>query len=143
MEFRAIFSEAAEEYGLSLTEKQLTQFCRYETLLLEENAKMNLTAITEPRAVAVKHFIDSLTAWRKDWFTADIRRVIDVGTGGGISRIAAQDYASGNRADAARFSRQKGALFGKSRRGVGAFRRRLPSRSRRGRGAAGAISGAL
>ena len=84
MDFRAIFSEAAEEYGLSLTEKQLAQFCRYETLLLEENTRMNLTAITEPRAVAVKHFIDSLTAWRKDWFTADIRRVIDVGTGAGF-----------------------------------------------------------
>ena len=30
-------------------------------LLLEWNEKINLTAITEPKEVIIKHFIDSLT----------------------------------------------------------------------------------
>ena len=52
--------KAAEAYGLDLTEKQQGQFQRYYELLMEWNGKINLTAITEPREVAVKHMLDSL-----------------------------------------------------------------------------------
>lgn len=34
----------------------------YARLLVEWNEKMNLTAITEPGAMVVKHFVDSLAA---------------------------------------------------------------------------------
>ncbi|MGP1470684.1 MAG: 16S rRNA (guanine(527)-N(7))-methyltransferase RsmG [Schwartzia sp. (in: firmicutes)] len=78
------FCQAAEVYGLSLTDKQVMQFDRYAMLLLSWNEKMNLTAIVEPTEVAVKHFIDAASVWRADWFTADIRRVVDVGTGAGF-----------------------------------------------------------
>ena len=78
------FCQAAEVYGLSLTDKQVMQFDRYGALLLSWNEKMNLTAIVEPTEVAVKHFIDAASVWRADWFTADIRRVVDVGTGAGF-----------------------------------------------------------
>lgn len=33
---------------------------RYAQLLVEWNQKMNLTAITEPREIVYKHFVDSL-----------------------------------------------------------------------------------
>ncbi|MGP1366223.1 MAG: 16S rRNA (guanine(527)-N(7))-methyltransferase RsmG [Schwartzia sp. (in: firmicutes)] len=78
------FCQAAEVYGLSLTDKQRMQFDRYGALLLSWNEKMNLTAIVEPTEVAVKHFIDAASVWRADWFTAEIRRVVDVGTGAGF-----------------------------------------------------------
>ncbi|MGP1585292.1 MAG: 16S rRNA (guanine(527)-N(7))-methyltransferase RsmG [Schwartzia sp. (in: firmicutes)] len=78
------FCQAAEVYGLSLTDKQVMQFDRYAMLLLSWNEKMNLTAIVEPTEVAVKHFIDAASVWRADWFTAEIRRVVDVGTGAGF-----------------------------------------------------------
>ena len=78
------FCQAAEVYGLSLTDKQVMQFDRYGALLLSWNEKMNLTALTDPNEVAVKHFIDAASVWRADWFTADIRRVVDVGTGAGF-----------------------------------------------------------
>lgn len=84
MEFKTIFCQSAEEYGLSLTDKQLEQFSRYAAMLLEWNEKMNLTAITAPQEVAVKHFIDSASVWQEDWFTAEVRRVIDVGSGAGF-----------------------------------------------------------
>ena len=78
------FCQAAEAYGLSLTDKQREQFSRYGALLLAWNEKMNLTALTAPREVAVKHFIDAASVWRPDWFTGEVRRVIDVGTGAGF-----------------------------------------------------------
>ena len=58
----------------------------YLSLLLEWNEKMNLTAITEPREVVLKHFADCLSLvpcveWR------DGMRVIDVGTGAGFPGI--------------------------------------------------------
>ena len=78
------FCQAADDYGLSLTDKQVEQFARYGALLLSWNEKMNLTALTAPQEVAVKHFIDAASVWRNDWFTGDIQRVVDVGTGAGF-----------------------------------------------------------
>src|SRR5699024_7700699 len=51
-------------------------------LLLEKNQVMNLTAITEPEAVATLHLLDSLAVWQ----AADLagKSLIDVGTGAGF-----------------------------------------------------------
>lgn len=56
---------------------------RYRGLLLEWNEKMNLTAITDPEEIRVKHFEDSLTCLESGLFTPGVR-VIDVGTGAGF-----------------------------------------------------------
>lgn len=51
-----------------------------------KNKVLNLTAITDPEGIAVKHFADSLTALRM----IDLQpgtKVIDVGTGGGFPGI--------------------------------------------------------
>ena len=83
MTFREEMAAAATEYGLTLSERQLQQFARYNDLLLEWNQKMNLTAITAPREVAVKHMIDSLAAYDEDWFQG-VTTIVDVGTGAGF-----------------------------------------------------------
>jgi len=83
MNFKDAMVKAAEDYGLMLTTKQLSAFETYFNLLIEWNEKINLTAITEPQAVAVKHMIDSLSCYREDVFTADAK-IIDVGTGAGF-----------------------------------------------------------
>ena len=74
---------AAEQYGIVLSDEQFGQFRRYYELLVEWNEKMNLTAITGPQEVAVKHMIDSLTAYDHALFTGDVS-MIDVGTGAGF-----------------------------------------------------------
>ncbi|MDE2788482.1 MAG: 16S rRNA (guanine(527)-N(7))-methyltransferase RsmG [Chloroflexota bacterium] len=80
----AILSEQAPRLALDLSHEQLAQFAEYQRLLSEGNRRANLTAITEPEAVQVRHFFDSLTAvlavneWR------DGLRVIDLGTGAGF-----------------------------------------------------------
>ena len=70
------------ELGLSLSSEQIDQFCQYGQLLLEKNQHMNLTAITEPAAVAQLHFLDSLALLHLAEFSG--ARVIDVGCGAGF-----------------------------------------------------------
>lgn len=52
--------------GLEFTPWQLAKFALYHELLRRENEKYNLTAITAPAEVAIKHFGDSL-ALLKFW----------------------------------------------------------------------------
>ena len=60
MSFRETLETAAQQAGYSLTGRQLDQFGAYADLLLETNKSLNLTAITDPDEVAVKHMVDSL-----------------------------------------------------------------------------------
>ena len=67
-DIRNYLQESATPYGVELSAGQLKQFQTYMELLLEWNEKMNLIAITEPKAVAVKHFLDSILyclIWRE------------------------------------------------------------------------------
>ncbi len=77
------FMEALKELDIVLNEKQLQQLNQYYHLLIEENEKMNLTAITEEKQVYLKHFYDSLTLIK----ALDLRKVkslCDIGTGAGF-----------------------------------------------------------
>ena len=51
-----------KQINVDINEEQVNKFYKYMELLLEWNEKMNLTAITEPDEVILKHFIDSITA---------------------------------------------------------------------------------
>jgi 16S rRNA (guanine527-N7)-methyltransferase len=83
MTFAAEFAAAAAAYGLTLSAPQQAAFAKYNDLLLAWNEKVNLTAITEPREVAVKHMIDSLSCHDPAVFPQGAA-VIDVGTGAGF-----------------------------------------------------------
>ena len=73
----------AAGYGIFLTQEQLQQFDTYAALLLDWNTRMNLTAITEPEEVAVKHFLDSLMLLKYIELPQSAE-IIDVGTGAGF-----------------------------------------------------------
>lgn len=76
-----------EENNLEITGRQADQLDRYAQLLVEWNEKMNLTAITDPEGVLVKHLIDSLTVLRSLPAAGEKVRLIDVGTGAGFPGI--------------------------------------------------------
>ena len=84
--FEQELERASALYGLPLDAKQIEKFGIYYRLLIEWNAKMNLTAITEPREVSIKHIVDSLTALR-GIEEKNSCRLIDVGTGAGFPGI--------------------------------------------------------
>lgn len=68
---------------LNLDDKSLERFKTYSEMLIEWNNKINLTAITEPDEVMIKHFLDCLITFKN----VDIPQnasVIDVGTGAGF-----------------------------------------------------------
>ncbi len=74
------------EMGIELTESQLEQFDKYYEMLIDWNKRINLTRITEPEEVAVKHFVDSLSLL--DYYEIpEGAKVIDVGTGAGFPGI--------------------------------------------------------
>ena len=58
---RDMLKEYAAGFGVTLDTAQLDAFDRYAALLVEWNVKMNLTAITEPQEIVIKHFVDSLS----------------------------------------------------------------------------------
>ena len=77
----------ANDFGVVLDETALDRFRVYAQKLVEWNEKINLTAITDPEGITVKHFADSLAVFRY----ADIpqnARGIDVGTGAGFPGVA-------------------------------------------------------
>ncbi|MDQ2798414.1 MAG: 16S rRNA (guanine(527)-N(7))-methyltransferase RsmG [Armatimonadota bacterium] len=75
-------------WELGLTDAQLTQFARYADMLVEWNAtRMNLTRLTSPRDIAVKHFLDSL-ALLTIISPKQGARILDVGTGAGLPGLA-------------------------------------------------------
>jgi len=69
--------------GIRLSETQLAAFDLYARELIAWNARFNLTGITDPEQIYVKHFLDSLSCWQA-MRTLPITRVIDVGSGAGF-----------------------------------------------------------
>ena len=69
--------------NIVLTDEAQDQLLAYHRLLLEWNARMDLTNVPEEE-MALRHYADSLLPLaRKEWFP-DGARLIDVGTGAGF-----------------------------------------------------------
>ena len=73
------------ELGVTIPEGADETLCRFGCELVEQNKVMNLTAITEPEAVAKLHLLDCLTVLK----CADLKgkRLIDVGCGAGFPGV--------------------------------------------------------
>lgn len=84
---KSLLKEKAALYGAELDEKALERFDTYARLLVEWNEKINLTAITEPDEIVIKHFVDSLSIFSAVEIPEGAR-VIDVGTGAGFPGVA-------------------------------------------------------
>ncbi len=83
---KELLKKECDELGVNLNDEQCAQFIRYYELLIEWNKKINLTRITEPEEVVIKHFVDSLTLLKY----CDIpkgAKIIDVGTGAGFPGV--------------------------------------------------------
>ena len=83
MEVKRLVRFSRELLGIELNPEMQRAFSLYADHLLEWNASINLTAITDPEAIETRHFLDSLSVARAVNFTPG-QRVIDVGSGAGF-----------------------------------------------------------
>ncbi len=83
---RELLLEKAEENGILLDDNSLDRFDEYSRFLIEYNEKVNLTAITDPEEIAIKHFLDSIMLTK----AIEIKKnatLVDVGTGAGFPSV--------------------------------------------------------
>jgi 16S rRNA (guanine527-N7)-methyltransferase len=80
------FYTGLSQLGLTLSDQQLAQFVRYQEELLDWNTRFNLTAITDPEDVQIKHFLDSLSLLAV--YDELQTRLLDIGSGAGFPGLA-------------------------------------------------------
>ena len=83
-EWNRLIVNGAETLGVQVSAFQVAQFSAHIRELLIWNRKTNLTAITLPLEVAIKHVVDSLAIAR--WIHPEAS-VLDIGSGGGFPGI--------------------------------------------------------
>lgn len=88
-DFKEVMKSYSKKIDVMFNDEQLDKFYCYMNLLLEWNEKINLTAITNPEEVILKHFIDSLTINK---YIEENKSVVDVGTGAGFPGIPLKIY---------------------------------------------------
>jgi len=76
------FINSLKEINIDLTEEKLNRLELFYNILITENKKYNLTAITEKEQVYLKHFYDGLTITKI--IKLDDQSLCDIGTGAGF-----------------------------------------------------------
>jgi 16S rRNA (guanine527-N7)-methyltransferase len=77
----AAFRQWSRALGISLDDRVCAQLALYRALLIEWSGRMSLTTIREPRAILIKHFLDSLTVLKHLPPGAPL---LDIGSGAGF-----------------------------------------------------------
>ncbi|MBT8332485.1 MAG: class I SAM-dependent methyltransferase, partial [Deltaproteobacteria bacterium] len=83
-QWQNLIINGAQELGIVIDERICAAFATHAAELLRWNRKFNLTAITDARGIAIRHFLDSLAAAK---FVPDRSRMLDIGSGGGFPGI--------------------------------------------------------
>ena len=76
------FIKALSDLNIYFTDQTLAKLETYYNLLVEENQKYNLTAITTKESAYLKHFYDSLTISKI--IDLDTQKICDIGSGAGF-----------------------------------------------------------
>jgi 16S rRNA (guanine527-N7)-methyltransferase len=81
--------DGAAALGVPLDDAQLDQFSHFRDLLLDANTRVNLTAITDPAEVVIRHFLDSLTCLFAVEPAKRVQplRLLDIGSGAGFPGV--------------------------------------------------------
>ncbi|MHC4696309.1 MAG: 16S rRNA (guanine(527)-N(7))-methyltransferase RsmG [Planctomycetota bacterium] len=87
-QFDRALEQALARWGISLLPDQLGQFRFHFEELVKANRVVNLTRITDPVEVAVKHCADSLALiqWAEKT-QVDVKALLDLGTGAGFPAV--------------------------------------------------------
>lgn len=83
---KTLLKDLASAQNINLDDLALDRFDVYAKMLVEWNKVMNLTGITEPDEIVIKHFVDCLML-AKYFDLANTKNMIDVGTGAGFPAV--------------------------------------------------------
>jgi 16S rRNA (guanine527-N7)-methyltransferase len=83
-QWQNLIIEGAQKLGIKTDERTAVAFALHALELVKWNSKINLTSITLPQDIAVKHFVDSLAPAQ---FISENARLLDIGSGGGFPGI--------------------------------------------------------
>jgi 16S rRNA (guanine527-N7)-methyltransferase len=108
LNWKKIIRNGAQLSGLHVSIQQAELFASHASELLIWNRKMNLTSITDPVEIAVKHFLDSIAAVR---IIEPGRSILDIGSGGGFPGIPLKIMLPSNRVCLIDASRKKVAFL--------------------------------
>ncbi len=84
LEWKKTIRDGAQLLGIRISSEQAELFALHASELLVWNRKVNLTAITDPMEIAVKHFLDSIAAVPE---IGSGKRILDIGSGAGFPGI--------------------------------------------------------
>jgi 16S rRNA (guanine527-N7)-methyltransferase len=84
LSWKKLIKGGAQLLGIDVTDEQAELFATHASELLIWNRKVNLTAITDPLEIAVKHFLDSIAAVP---LIEPDKSILDIGSGGGFPGI--------------------------------------------------------
>ena len=88
--FQQIIAEGCAGWGLPVTAEALERMERFSDALVEKNRVMNLTAVTEPEEIALRHMLDCLFLLTCADFSG--KRVLDIGCGAGFPTMPLKCY---------------------------------------------------
>lgn len=83
MLIKSLLLDTLAPLGVTLSDEAFARLDAFAEQLVETNRQFNLTAITEPADMTVKHFADSLSLFSFADFPQNAK-IIDVGTGAGF-----------------------------------------------------------
>lgn len=82
---KTTLTEGLEQMALPLQQTQIDTLCAFGAAVVKQNEVMNLTAITEPTAVAKLHLLDSVSLLKCENLAG--KTLIDVGCGAGFPGV--------------------------------------------------------
>lgn len=85
-ELKRLIRLYSENFGIELSGDQTNQFVQYLTEIIRWNKVTNITSITDPKHILIKHFLDSLTALKTTEFVHG-GAVCDIGSGAGFPGV--------------------------------------------------------
>jgi 16S rRNA (guanine527-N7)-methyltransferase len=89
-EFSALLNEGAAKLTISLSARQIDKLLDYLALLVKWNSVYNLTSVRDPQQMVIQHLLDVMSAL---FAFKGAKKVLDVGTGGGLPGIVIAIWA--------------------------------------------------
>jgi len=83
-EWQQLIIDGAQSFEININKSKTEQFAVHAAELMKWNRKINLTTITRPKDVAVKHFLESSIP---SLLIAPGAKILDIGSGGGFPGI--------------------------------------------------------